>query len=244
MHYIYHLQQRRLDMAGLIMLGLIVFSVLTLAVMLATRQGKKRILKALAVFLVIIGVFFLYAEKTCGPDSADVKAMKPQGEVITNYILQNGIPESMSDIPNLLYKLEGCERKLMYKKYRKVGYIEEYFEEESIDGAKGEVLEEKCLFKQKGKNFDVYIRFSVKYKDDFIVENNISNINIYDNNIIRIGYGKLSLFSKESETGISYNYKFDSNGQIWVYEYFGIKERINPKIFSRKNDGLCNPMRQ
>ncbi len=92
------------------MLGLIALIVLTLIVMLLMRQGRKRILSAFVGFLVVVGVFNLYVTKTCGPNAKDVEIMTPQAEAISNYILKNGIPESMAGIPNLPYKLEECSK--------------------------------------------------------------------------------------------------------------------------------------
>ncbi len=46
----------------------------------------------------------------CGPDQSDVRVMKPMAEKISQYIIKNGIPESLKDIPDLPYKLEGCNK--------------------------------------------------------------------------------------------------------------------------------------
>ncbi len=52
---------------------------------------------------------FKYVYKvTCGPDPEDVKVMKPMAEAISEYIVEHGIPKSLSKIPDLPYRLEGC----------------------------------------------------------------------------------------------------------------------------------------
>ncbi|MEJ2526968.1 MAG: hypothetical protein P8Y49_02560 [Sulfurovaceae bacterium] len=96
-------------MAGLIMLGLIALMVLTLIVMLFLRQGWKRILVTFVGFVVVIGLFNSYVMKTCLPNAKDVEIMTPQAEVITNYILKNGIPKSLAEIPDLPYRLVDCK---------------------------------------------------------------------------------------------------------------------------------------
>lgn len=229
-------------MAGLIMLGLIGLMVLTLVTMLVTRRGLKRTLAAFVGFLIIIGLFNLYVLKTCGPNAKDVETMIPQAEAISDYILKNGIPESLIEIPNLPYSLENCKQQLLYQKYRKVGTTEQYFEEKDKNDAKGEVLNEKCEFNQGGRIYEINIRFSASYKKEINASNNIT---IFNSNILRTGQGKLILYNEKTETGMSYNYEFDIKAQRWVYEYFSIKGQsgINPKIFSRKNDGVCNPLR-
>ena len=83
--------------------------ILTLVVMLLMRKGWKKILLTFVGFIVALGLFNLYVNKTCGPDSKDVEIMTPQAEAISNYILKNGIPESLTDISGLPYSLENCK---------------------------------------------------------------------------------------------------------------------------------------
>ncbi|MEJ2498615.1 MAG: hypothetical protein P8Y46_04710, partial [Sulfurovaceae bacterium] len=65
-------------MAWLITVGLTALMVLTLVVMLIKRTGTKRIFKTLMGFVVVIGLFVIYANKTCGPNTKDIEIMTPQ----------------------------------------------------------------------------------------------------------------------------------------------------------------------
>ena len=97
-------------MAGLIMMGLIALMVIGTILTFFMSKGWKKALYTFVTFLVIIGVFHLYVDHTCGPNAKDVEIMTPQAEAISNYILKNGIPESLSQVPNLPYKLERCSK--------------------------------------------------------------------------------------------------------------------------------------
>jgi hypothetical protein len=80
-------------------------------VLLIQLVRKKAVKKLLLSYLVILVGYHLFVGTSCGPNSADVKVMKPQAEAITNYILKNGIPKSMADIPDLPYAWDRCERR-------------------------------------------------------------------------------------------------------------------------------------
>ena len=47
----------------------------------------------------------------CGPNMSDVGVMKPMAQKISDYIVKNGIPESLKDIPDLPYGLVECNKK-------------------------------------------------------------------------------------------------------------------------------------
>jgi hypothetical protein len=71
----------------------------------------KYILSVMASFVFGWFGFGALYKHTCGPNSADVKVMKPMAEAISSYIIKHGVPKSLEDIPGLPYRLEGCERK-------------------------------------------------------------------------------------------------------------------------------------
>ena len=50
--------------------------------------------------------------KKCSPNKEDIAIMKPMAQKIADYIVANGIPESLENIPNLLYMVEGCEKEM------------------------------------------------------------------------------------------------------------------------------------
>jgi hypothetical protein len=70
-----------------------------------------KILGWIIVIPVVLFVLLIVARVAfCGPNSSDVKVMKPMAEKISDYIVKNGIPESLEDIPDLPYGLEGCSK--------------------------------------------------------------------------------------------------------------------------------------
>lgn len=101
---------------ALMLLVLIVVMLFTLIKGNAQKRSWKKILKMLfkGVGIVVVtyivlfyfgGYMFMSSyKKECGPDPKEVEVMKPQAEVITNYILKHEIPESMAEIPNLPYQ--------------------------------------------------------------------------------------------------------------------------------------------
>jgi hypothetical protein len=70
-----------------------------------------KILGWIIVIPVVLFVLLIVARVAfCGPNSSDVKVMKPMAEKISDYIVKNGIPESLEDIPNLPYELKDCKK--------------------------------------------------------------------------------------------------------------------------------------
>jgi len=97
------------------MLSLIILMVATLSRAVIKRRRWKYLLQILVGFFIIMGLFHFYVSKTCEPNAKDIELMKPQVEVITKYILENGIPTTMVEIPNLPYKLELCTHPITYR---------------------------------------------------------------------------------------------------------------------------------
>jgi hypothetical protein len=93
------------SMGGLafyILMGIVILFVISVIV---TNKDKIH-----TIIIVTIGAFYLFSKIYCGPNYFDVRVMKPMAEKISDYIVKNGIPESLKDIPDLPYGLEGCER--------------------------------------------------------------------------------------------------------------------------------------
>ena len=90
-------------MVFFVLMGLIAI----LIVYISVAKKKKR---ALLISVMILGMFYLYVRHTCGPNSSDVKVMKPMAQKISAYIVKHGIPKSLKDIPDLPYGLEECEK--------------------------------------------------------------------------------------------------------------------------------------
>jgi hypothetical protein len=131
-------------MAGLILIGLII----VLIIYLLVAKRKKR---ALVISAVILGAYMLYVRYTCGPDPRDVRVMKPMAEAISDYIIKHGVPKSLQDIPNLPYRLEGCETKMEL-------------------GSRNET----CTLQYKPRKIDIYFTYSKpiidgkEYEDVFL----------------------------------------------------------------------------
>ena len=73
-------------------------------------MGYKGIIVVLGSFIFGLWGFSRYYNYTCNPNQADVELMRPMTQKISDYIVKNGIPESLRDIPDLPYGLEGCEK--------------------------------------------------------------------------------------------------------------------------------------
>jgi len=79
-------------------------------VVVGGKEGIKGVGVSIFVFIVSFASFSYFHKHACGPNSADVKVMKPMAQKISDYIVKNGIPESLKDIPDLPYGLEECEK--------------------------------------------------------------------------------------------------------------------------------------
>ena len=134
---------------------------------------------ATVVFLIAIWAMLVVVRFfSCGPNSADVKVMKPMAEKISEYIVKNGIPKSLKDIPDLPYRLEGCEKS--------EGYLN------MIDGHMQKVPKEKAIlynFKEECSYSNMKLQFWLQ-KD--LKENAIGislNMNSPDETYIEYGGG-------------------------------------------------------
>jgi len=85
-----------------IYIGVLVILFVVLVVV-GGKEGIKGVGASILVFIVSLVGFNYFYNYTCGPSSADVKVMKPMAQKISDYIVKNGIPESLKDIPDLPY---------------------------------------------------------------------------------------------------------------------------------------------
>ena len=97
----------------IIILALIVLFVAGV-IIAGVTMGYKGIIMVVSSFIFGWFGFDAYYEHTCGPNSSDVKVMKPMAEKISEYIVKNGIPESLKDIPDLPYELKKCKKEITY----------------------------------------------------------------------------------------------------------------------------------
>jgi len=168
-------------MAGLMLMAMIVVMVVVLFVQLVRQKPMKKLLLS---YLLILGSFHLFVSYSCGPNSADVKVMKPMAQKIADYIVAHGIPKSLADIPDLPYEVEGCERRVTYKNSTIIP-IKIVKTEEDANFA---IIEEGCTFQEDSKKYSLSIFFTKDYDDT-------------------IGEGNLKLINWQSATAISYIFK-------------------------------------
>jgi hypothetical protein len=202
-------------MAGFVMMGLI----FVLIVYISIAKKKKR---AVGISMVLIGLFYLYVSYSCGPNSADVKVMKPMAQKISEYIVKNGIPESLKDIPDLPYGLEGCERSVVFIKRM----IAKDIKVNNSKNATYMVVKEKCKYIYKARIYEVR---SYREKGFSLYK--------YDNITLRI-------YQYDSKTGVEYDLEYDTNYKKWKMKYSLENNYKSIRIYNNKTSGICNPMRQ
>ena len=143
---------------------LLIVLVVTLSLYIFFSKKKKR---AWLISLGIITAYHFYVSCSCGLDRRDIKVMESMAKTISEYILKKGIPKSLGDIPNLPYKLNGCQR-------------EKYYESEtgkrvSKDEAYKYVQITDC---KTTRNISVHFRIANYFKGDEYIEANSTYISI------------------------------------------------------------------
>jgi len=136
------------------------------------------------VLLYIIGAIFMKSyNKECSPNKEDIAIMKPMAEKIADYIVANGIPKSLEDIPDLPYEVEGCENN--YKCY----FIKENKYKVTFGSPINNTVYELNIYSEVGNTGIDY--FFMRKDERIIFHNmhgfgNLKNPNIYSNNTIGI----------------------------------------------------------
>jgi hypothetical protein len=178
-----------------IMILVLIVLFIVSGIMCGVFMGYKGVIIVIGSFIFGWFGFNAYYKHACGPNSADVKVMKPMAQKISEYIVENGIPESLKDIPDLPYGLEGCRRETTYGPSVKI-----YFTKD----AEWKNNTETCNFKNITLRFSLFK--SLKEKDakwDGSLEMDSSHdtglwmqIEEYDNK--KMYLGKMSFSGKTS----------------------------------------------
>ena len=190
----------------LIFLGIVIVGTIVVAVSM-----RKKVLYG---FLALALGFFIYAKCTCGPSFSDVRVMYPMAEKISDYIVKNGIPKSLKDIPDLPYEFVGCANKQTYYKFDHKVFTN--IEVSLKKNAEFEVKDITCHFTNKKRHYFISIDGTYEFKNS--------------------GSLMLEIKNDNSKTGIQYAFIINNKGQIYI------DHKGNP--YSSKTSGICNPMRQ
>jgi len=186
-----------------LILGIIAFLI---ALPFATKDKRVFVLWMSGLVIWIVGLM-AFRSFACGPNSHDVKIMKPQAKAITEYIIKNGIPKSLEEIPDLHYELMGCERKVQYE----AAYYEVLKSQEGADYA---VIEEKCMFLNQKKTYNLRLWFVKHYKS------------------LSSSHGNIYLSNKATETTVEYSIDSDEKGIYLI-------GKNNPRIDGSNSFGIC-----
>ncbi len=196
-------------MAFFVLIGL----VFALIIYISLAKKKKR---ALLISIAILGLYHLYVRYSCGPNPWDVRVMKPMANAISDYIVKHGIPKSLSEIPDLPYRLEGCKREESYYGDMNKSTMQ-YIKLPNRIGANTAYIEEKCSFGAKNRHYYIESRTGL----DFKTHKNSMSIEIGNMKSLTWGIFRIKETPKH------------------------IKSNIDELHFgSSKTDGICNPMRQ
>jgi len=184
-------------MAGLMLMAMIVVMVVVLFIQLVRQKPLKNLLLWYGAILMSYHLFVTFS---CGPNSSDVKVMKPMAQKIADHIVAHGIPKSLKDIPDLPYRLEGCVMKIIYQN--------EYDEKVESNNAYLSIKDESCTFYyKKDKKYTIWIWFAEHYVNK------------------QLTHGSIELNAENSKTGVDYSFtiekydrlSFDKNRYPFVY---------------------------
>ena len=144
-----------------------------------------KILKWIIVLpFIALALFVLARFALCRPNYFTVKTATPMVEKIADYIIVNGIPESLEDISDLPYKIVRCEKNIQY---RKMGiFVVDVYSKEKSDFS---IITENCYFLVNEQTYNINLWFNENYKD---VNNTSGEIDISsDKTSVGIGFKML-----------------------------------------------------
>ena len=119
-----------------------------------------KILKWIIVLPFIALVLYILARFAfCRENYFTVKTATPMVEKIADYIVVNGVPESLDKIPDLPNELDECKKNISYEKEVDLDNIKVNSKEKSDFS----IIEEKCNFFYKGKKYKVWFWFAKHY---------------------------------------------------------------------------------
>jgi len=113
-----------------------------------------------ALPFIALALFIVARFVMCRPDGEVVRVATPMVEKIADYIVKHGVPDSLADIPDLPYGLEGCSKSVKYEK--EVDFHDTIVK--THKDADWAVYEQKCKFFYKNNEYKVILWFVEHYK--------------------------------------------------------------------------------
>jgi hypothetical protein len=142
-----------------------------------------------ALPFIALALFIVARFVMCRPDGEVVRVATPMVEKIADYIVKHGVPESLADIPDLPYGLEGCSRKEVYWTATRPKKIVD-----NKENADYVVIYEYCQLNIDSKKFLLSLRFTKSFR--------FSNVD----------HGKLDV--KTGKTNVGVSFETDKNGKL------------------------------
>ena len=168
--------------------AMVVLPAIAFVVIFATLLIYRNVNITMLVILSFLGGSFFYYtyyyEFICGPNPWDVRVMQPMAKAISDYIVKHGIPKSLSEIPGLPYRLEGCER-------------------EENNGS----IDEDCSFEANGRS----IKIKYEYIDDNVDNIRYQKVGLHMKNIRSDTGLHADLESKNNDSFVDGGVRFYSN---------------------------------
>jgi len=152
----------------------------------------KILLWIIAVPLIFLALFIVLRFAFCRPNYFVVKTATPMAEKIADYIIENGVPESLDAIPTLPYELKGCNRKEIYWK-----------EHEQIES------------NQNAETIEIYMSCVFIHRNKILFKDEIYNVNFKYNSSFKMI--DIDILNKSENTGIGYELKEIKNKKFQIH---------------------------